>query len=84
MRDANEPTWWLRTAEFGALTIALVGVLVLVPLIVPALFGGESLLGLPLATFLAVVGGPLVILIAIFVFARRQLARDRRYDVAEH
>jgi hypothetical protein len=49
----------------------------------PGSFGQGPALGLPLAAFLATTVAPLLVLVAIFVFAGRQLALDRRHDMSD-
>jgi putative solute:sodium symporter small subunit len=82
VRDASETTWWRKTRQLASATIggaAVVGLLA-VAADVPS---GPFVFGLALPMFLAVVVAPLAILVAGFVFAARQQALDRRYDVAE-
>ncbi len=84
MREANEPTWWRRTGQFAAGTLVVGTIVVLVPLLAPEAFGSRLMLGLPAGIFLAAIAAPLLVLVLVAVFASRQRALDRRYDVAEH
>lgn len=82
MRGASdEAEWWRRTGVAAAAFVIVTGGLCLLPVLLPSPFEGLAFLGLSLPTFLAIVAAPLVALAATFLFAARQLARDRRYDV---
>lgn len=81
MRGRDEATWRRRTAQVATGTLAVTG-LALLPF-AGGLFGDRVFLGLPLATFFAVIAAPVLILIVAAVFAGRQLAIDRHYDVSE-
>ncbi len=82
-RGRDEANWRRRTARFSAGTILLGLVLALAPFAAPGLFHGRPILRLPAATFMMVVGMPLVLLALAALFARWQLAIDRHYDVSE-
>ena len=83
MRDASETTWWRKTRQFAVATIAGAGIVGLLALALDGQTGGPLVLGLPFFMFVAVILAPLALLVAAFVFATRQQALDRRYDVAE-
>jgi putative solute:sodium symporter small subunit len=83
LRDASEATWWRRTWQFAAATIGGSIVLSLLFLLLASPLDGRLLFGIPLGGFLVAVCAPLAVLVAVFVFAARQRALDRRYDVAE-
>ena len=84
LRQANEPRWWLRTGQFAAGTLIVGATLTLAPLLAPERFGNRLMLGLPLGVFLATIAAPVLVLVLVALFASRQRALDRRYDVAEH
>jgi len=83
VREADEEKWWRRTAVIAGTTVALVAFLCLLPVVTPGSFGQGPALGLPLAAFLTTTVAPLLVLVAIFVFAGRQLALDRRHDMSD-
>ena len=83
MRDASEATWWRRTRQSAAATVAVGAVAGVATLALDGAAGGPLILGLPPGEFVAVILAPLAILIAAFAFAVRQQALDRRHDVAE-
>lgn len=83
MRDASEATWWRRTWQFAAATIAATIVISLLLVLLAPLLDGRLMFGIPLGGFLATVCAPLAVLVAVFVFSTQQRALDRRYDVAE-
>ena len=82
VRDASETTWWRKTRQLALATIGGTAVVGLLAVAVD-IRSGPLVFGLALPAFLAVVVVPLAILVAGFVFATRQQALDRRYDVAE-
>lgn len=83
MRDSSEASWWRLTWRFAAVTIAAAIVLASIAVALEADAAGPQIFGLPLAEFFALIFVPIVIAIAAFVFAGRQQAIDRRFDVAE-
>ncbi len=83
MRDSGEASWWRLTWRFAAVTIAGAVVLALAATTLAGDAAGPQFFGLPLAEFFALLVVPIVIAIAAFVFANRQQALDRRFDVAE-
>jgi hypothetical protein len=83
VREADEEKWWRRTAVIAGTTVAVVAFLCLLPVVTPGSFGQGPAFGLPLAAFLATTVAPLLVLVAIFVFAGRQLALDRRHDMSD-
>jgi putative solute:sodium symporter small subunit len=83
VRDASEATWWRRTWQFAAATIAGSIALSLLLLLLASPLDGLLMFGIPLGGFLVAVCAPLAVLVAVSVFAIQQRALDRRYDVAE-
>jgi hypothetical protein len=83
VRDTSEASWWRLTWRFAAATMAGTIGLGLVAVALEADAAGPQLFGLPLAEFFALIVAPVAIAIAAFVFANRQRAFDRRFDVAE-
>ena len=83
MSDTSEMTWWRRTRQFAAATVAGMTILSLALLFLATPLGGRVVFGGSLGRFLLDVVAPLAVLAAVFVFATQQQALDRRYDVAE-
>jgi putative solute:sodium symporter small subunit len=83
VRDASETTWWRRTRQFAAATVAGTAFLALILLRLAGPLDGHLFFGLPFGTFLAAIVAPAVVLVVVIVFATQQQALDRRYDVAE-
>jgi putative solute:sodium symporter small subunit len=83
VRDTSETAWWGKTRRLALAVVAGLGAICFVPELLSGLLDRRVILGLPFGTFLAVVVVPLVMLIAVFVFAARQQALDRGHDVAE-
>jgi putative solute:sodium symporter small subunit len=83
VRDSSEASWWRLTWQTAAATAGGATVLALVAAGTEADTGGPQMFGLPLGEFFALIGLPVAIAIAAFVFASRQQALDRRFDVAE-
>jgi hypothetical protein len=81
VRDTSEAGWWERTRLIAGATTGGAGLLALLAL--AAIGHGPDVLDLPLGTLVATAILPLVILIAILVFAGRQRRLDRDFDVAE-
>ncbi len=82
-RESGETAWWRQTWQFAAAIVAGVIVLALVAIALETDLAGPQVFGMPLAEFFALIVVPLIALIAAFVYANRQQALDRRYDVAE-
>lgn len=83
MRDASEATWWRRTWQFAAAITTGMIALSFVFLLLAKVLDGRLMFGLPVGTFVIAVLAPVAVLFAAFMFATRQRALDRRYDVAE-
>lgn len=83
MRDSSEAAWWRLTWRFAAGLVGGGTALALVATGLEADAAGPQLFGLPLAEFFALIVVPVALAIAAFVFANRQQALDRRFDVAE-
>ncbi len=82
-REAGEAGWWQQTRWLAAAIVGGSAALALIALTVAADGDGPVLFGLPPGAFFALIAAPLLIAVAAFVFAGRQQALDRRYDVAE-
>jgi len=83
LRDASEATWWRRTRQSAAVTLAVGAVAGIATIASDGAADGPLILGLPPGQFVAVILAPLAILVAAFVFVARQQGLDRRHDVAE-
>ncbi len=83
VRDSSEAAWWRLTWRLAAAVIGGAAVLALIATSLEADAAGPQLFGLPLAEFFALIVVPLILMAAAFVFANRQQALDRRFDVAE-
>ena len=81
MRQSGQDAWWRKSKQLAALTLAVTVLFAFLPWLFGAAFDGRTILGLPLPFFLFVLGLPIAVLVAVFWFARRQLALDHRYDV---
>jgi uncharacterized membrane protein len=82
-RESGEAAWWRQTWRLAAAVTGGAGVLALAAVLIESEPGGWRVFGLPAAAFVATVVLPVAIAIAAFVFAGRQQALDRRFDVAE-
>jgi uncharacterized membrane protein len=82
-RESGEAAWWRRTWRFAAAVVGGAAVVALVAVLIEAAPGGWQVFGMPAAEFFATILVPGGIAIAAFVFAGRQQAIDRRFDVAE-
>jgi putative solute:sodium symporter small subunit len=83
MIDSGQEAWWRITR---ALAVAALGGVVLLGFLLYALAritGEETLLALPADYLLAAAIVPLVLLVVIFWFARRQSEVDRQHDMSE-
>ncbi len=83
VRESGEVAWWRQTWRFAAAITGGAAVLAIVVVAVDGEQAGGSVFGLPTAEFFALIVTPVAIAIAAFVFAGRQQALDRRFDVAE-
>jgi putative solute:sodium symporter small subunit len=83
VRETSEAAWWRKTRQLALATVVGLGVIGFLPALLGGVLNRRLLLGLPFGTFLAVVILPLVMLVALFVFAARQQGLDRGHDVAE-
>jgi uncharacterized membrane protein len=82
-RDSSEASWWRQTRWLAAAILGSGTALALIALTVAGDANGPLLFGLPPGAFFALLAAPLLIASAAFVFAGRQQALDRFYDVAE-
>ncbi|MEJ0012003.1 MAG: DUF4212 domain-containing protein [Bauldia sp.] len=83
MRDSSEAAWWRLTWRLAAAVTGGGAVLAIVATSLEADAAGPQFFGLPLAEFFGLIVVPLILMAAAFVFAGRQRALDRRFDVAE-
>jgi putative solute:sodium symporter small subunit len=81
VREGGQDIWWRRTGRLAALVVAATVAFAASPLLLPGVFSGRSLLGLPLGWFVFAEAVPIVALIAVFWLADRQRTFDHRYDV---
>ena len=82
MRQSGQDVWWRATGRLAAGTLAGGLIALALPWLAGVIFGGRSLLGLPLVLALFVLVLPLTMLALVFWFSRRQYALDHRHDVA--
>jgi hypothetical protein len=82
-RESGEAAWWRQTWSLAAITAGGGAVTGLVAVSVAGEVGGWQVLGLSPGGFFGVILAPLAIAAAAFVFAGRQQALDRRFDVSE-
>jgi hypothetical protein len=83
VRESGEAAWWRQTWRFAAAVTGGAAVLAIVAVFVESEPDGWVVFGLPVAQFFALIVVPAAIALAAFVFAGRQQALDRRFDVAE-
>ncbi len=81
MRQSGQDVWWRMTSRLAAGTLAGGLLALALPWLVGAVFGGRSLLGMPLVLALFAVVLPLAILALVFWFAGRQFGLDHGSDV---
>lgn len=81
MREGGQDIWWRRTSRLAALVVAAAVAFAASPLLLPGVFSGRSLLGLPLGWLVFAEAFPIVALVAVFWLADRQQTLDHRYDV---
>jgi putative solute:sodium symporter small subunit len=82
-RESGEAAWWQHTWRSAAAIAGGGAVIAVVATTAESLPAGMQVFGLPLGEFFAVIVAPVAIAIAAFVFANRQQALDRRFDVSE-
>lgn len=82
MTNTNDAAWWRRTRGTAATTLIFMALAT-----TAAFFASDApdsaIFNLPLRSFLISLMVPIAVVIAIFLFARRQESIDRRFDVSE-
>ena len=81
MRESGQGVWWRRTSQLAGGLVASIAVGSFIPALMAGPLAERTVLGMPLAFFLFALAAPVVALILIFWFVRKQLALDHRYDV---
>ena len=81
MRESGQGVWWRRSGQLAGGLVASIAVGSFIPALLAGAFDGRTVLGMPLAFFLFALAAPVVTLVAIFWFVRKQLTLDHRYDV---
>jgi putative solute:sodium symporter small subunit len=82
MADSNEQSWWRRSRFLAFVGLIAGGTLTILSLILPLPDLGR-VFSLPFPTFVAMVGGPVVAILAIFWTADRQSRLDRTHGYYE-
>ena len=83
MPDSREMRRWEASRTLTVAAVVAGGILALAPVVLAAMTGRSSVLGLPTSDFLSGIVVPSLIAATIFWFARNQDRIDRRFDAPE-
>jgi putative solute:sodium symporter small subunit len=81
LRESGQEVWWRRSGRLAGGFLATIAALAVAPVLLAPLFGARSFLGMPMPFALFALVLPVASVVAIFWFARRQIALDHRHDV---